>query len=65
MYSYKFFCCNGEVKFWFIATDRYSNGGMLTHDFFDMDFNFLNFDYGGRAHSTQKLEKPRHYAEMK
>lgn len=63
LYDYKFFCCNGKVNFWFIATDRYEDG-KLTHDFFDMNFNKLEFDYGGRAHSTQKLEKPRFYEEM-
>ena len=63
LYDYKFFCCNGKVCFWFIATERYGEG-RLTHDFFDMDFNKLEFDYGGRAHSDLKLEKPRFYEEM-
>lgn len=63
LYDYKFFCCNGEVKFWFIATDRFGDGA-LTHDFFDMDFQKMEFDYGGRAHSDRPLEKPRFYEEM-
>lgn len=63
LYDYKFFCCNGKPKFWFIATDRYGEQ-QLTHDFFDMDFNKLDFDYGGRAHSKMKLEKPKFYDEM-
>lgn len=63
LYDYKFFCCNGKVKFWFIATDRYGEKN-LTHDFFDMDFNKLDFDYGGRSHSDLKLEKPMFYEEM-
>lgn len=63
LYDYKFFCCNGKVRFWFIATDRYGEE-RLTHDFFDMDFNKLEFDYGGRAHAELKLEKPRFYEEM-
>ena len=63
LYDYKFFCCNGKVKFWFIATERYGESN-LTHDFFDMDFNKLEFDYGGRSHSALQLEKPRFYDEM-
>lgn len=63
LYDYKFFCCNGKVKFWFIATERYGDN-KLTHDFYDMDFNKLDFDYGGRAHSKLKLEKPRFFEEM-
>lgn len=63
LYDYKFFCCNGKVRFWFIATERYGEGH-LTHDFFDMNFNKLEFDYGGRAHTDLKLEKPRFYEEM-
>ncbi len=66
LYDYKFFCCYGEPKFWFIATDRFEKEGKhgLTHDFFDMDFNKLEFDYGNRGHSELPLEKPRFYDEM-
>lgn len=63
LYDYKFFCCDGKVRFWFIATDRHGEK-QLTHDFFDMDFNHLDFDYGGRAHASQPLEKPVFYEEM-
>lgn len=63
LYDYKFFCCNGKVKFWFIATQRYGNE-KLTHDFYDMDFQHLDFDYGGRAHAKQNLQKPRFFEEM-
>lgn len=63
VYDYKFFCCNGSPQFWFIATDRHS-GGQLTHDFFDMHFNHINFDYGGRAHANFKLQKPKFFSEM-
>jgi len=63
LYDYKFFCCNGKAKFWFIATDRFEDA-TLTHDFFDMDFHHLDFDYGGRAHSKLPLQKPEHFEEM-
>ena len=63
LYDYKFYCCNGIARFLFIATNRHVEG-KLTYDFFDMDFNKLDFHYGGRAHSEMKLEKPRFFDEM-
>lgn len=62
LYDYKFYCCNGEAKFLFIATDRHKEG-KLTYNFFDMDFNRLPFTYGGRGHE-EKLEKPAQFKEM-
>ena len=63
LYDYKFYCCNGKTQFLFIATDR-AQKSTLTYDFFDMDFNHLDFTYGGRGHSNTVLEKPRFYDEM-
>lgn len=62
LYDYKFYCCNGKVKFLFIATDR-QRDGKLTYTFYDPDFNRLPLTYGGRA-SVEGLEKPRFYEEM-
>lgn len=65
LYDYKFFCCNGKMKFMFIATDRYQGEkARLTHDFFDADFQPLPFYYGGRGHAAQPLEKPEQFDEM-
>ena len=63
LYDYKFFCCNGKAKFLFIATDR-AQKSTLTYDFFDMDFNKLDFTYGGRGHAKAPLEKPKFFDEM-
>lgn len=63
LYDYKFYICNGKAKFLFIATER-ADKNTLTYDFFDMDFNRLPFNYGGRGHSKYKLERPKHYEEM-
>lgn len=62
LYDYKFYCCNGKVKFLFIATDRHKNG-RLTYTFFDRDFNQLPFTYGGR-NNAENLKKPEFYEEM-
>ena len=63
LYDYKFYCCNGTVKFMFIATNRKSKE-TLTYDFFDRDFNALELTYGGRKRSEVPLEKPKFYEEM-
>lgn len=63
LYDYKFFCCDGKAKFWFIATERYGDKE-LTFDFYDMDFYKLELDYGGKAHAAAPQKKPRFYEEM-
>lgn len=62
LYDYKFYCCNGKVKFLFIATDRHKDG-KLTYTFFDPEFNRLPFTYGGRKNAAE-LEKPVYFDEM-
>lgn len=62
LYDYKFYCCNGKVKFLFIATDR-QKAGKLTYTFFDTDFNQLPFTYGGRK-NADNLVKPKFFDEM-
>lgn len=63
VYDYKFFMCNGKFEFMFIATNR-QNEKVLTHDFFDSQFNHLPFDYGGRVHADKPLEKPVNFEKM-
>jgi len=63
LYDYKFFCCGGKARFWFVATDRQGEKP-LTHDFFDMDHKHLDFAYGDRAHARPLPEKPVFYEEM-
>jgi len=62
LYDYKFYCCNGKVKFLFIATDRHKDG-QLTYTFFDSDFNQLPFTYGNRG-TVENLQKPQFFDEM-
>lgn len=62
LYDYKFYCCNGKVKFLFIATDRHKDG-KLTYTFFDPEFNRLPFTYGGRK-NAEELKKPKFFDEM-
>ena len=64
LFDYKFFCCNGKAQFLFIATDRYNEEASLTYDFFDMDFNRWNFEYGNKPHAKYTLSKPKFFDEM-
>ncbi len=63
LFDYKIYCCNGKARFMFISTDRY-NGDGVTYDFFDMNFEKLDFHYGRREHSKYKLEKPHFFEDM-
>ena len=36
----------------------------MTYDFYDTDFNRMDFKYGGKEHSNKVLDKPRFYNEM-
>lgn len=58
--DYKFFCFNGEPKFFFIATDRDVD---TKFDFFDMDFNHLDI-IQGHPNATKPIVKPANFDEM-
>jgi len=62
--DYKFFCFNGRPTFMFIASDRYVEGTETKFDFFDMDFNFMDFR-NGHSNSEVLPEKPQGFEEMK
>lgn len=59
--DYKFFCFNGEVKFLFVASERFID---TKFDFYDADFNHLPF-LQGHPNSKNILIKPRTFDEMK
>lgn len=58
--DYKFFCFNGEPKSLFIASDR---GIDTRFDFYDMDFNHLDF-INGYKNSGKKISKPQGFEKM-
>ena len=62
--DYKFFAFNGEVKALFIATDRQKKGEETKFDFFDADFNHLDF-INGHPNAEIYPEKPVMFEEMK
>lgn len=61
-YEYKFFCFNGEPKFFYVATDS-SPGGRNFHNYYDMDWNLLPFTRHSRNASFD-IARPDNFDEM-
>lgn len=62
--DYKFFCFDGEVKALFVATERQKPGEEVKFDFFDPDYNHLDFRQGHKNAQTSP-EKPLQFELMK
>ena len=62
--DYKFFCFNGEVKALFVARDRQTPNEETKFDFFDADYNHLDFT-NGHPNAKQVPEKPSQFELMK
>lgn len=62
--DYKFFCFDGEVKALFIATDRNDETTETKFDFFDADFNHLDF-VQGHPNADVPPPKPVAFDKMK
>lgn len=62
--DYKYFCFNGEPKAIFVASDRLDPTVETKFDFFDMDFNHLDFR-GGHPNATKPVLKPLGFEHMK
>lgn len=62
--DYKFFCFDGEVKALFIASERQKIGEEVKFDFFDTEFNHLDFRHG-HPNSPNCPKKPETFDEMK
>ena len=62
--EYKFFAFNGTVRALFVASERQEKGTETKFDFFDADFNHLDFT-NGHPNSTLTIEKPSSFDKMK
>lgn len=58
--DYKFYCFNGIPKVVAVATGRYSD---LRFDYFDMNFNHLGFEQGGK-NSSNPIHRPKGFNQM-
>ena len=62
--DYKFFCFDGVVKALFVATDRQKKGEEVKFDFFDPDYNRLDFRQG-HENAPVLPAKPKEFELMK
>ena len=61
--DYKFFCFNGEMKVMFIASERYNHTTETRFDFFDRDFQHLDFR-NGHPNADVPPAKPEKFEKM-
>jgi len=61
--DYKFFCFNGEMKVMFIASERYNKDTETRFDFFDRNFEHLDFR-NGHPNADVLPAKPETFEEM-
>ncbi len=61
--DYKFFCFNGKMKVMFIASERYNEATETRFDFFDRDFQHLDFR-NGHPNADVPPAKPEKFEEM-
>lgn len=62
--DYKFFCFDGLVKYFFIASERNVKDTEVKFDFYDEGFNHLNL-IQKHPMSSKVLDKPQTFEEMK
>lgn len=62
--DYKFFTFNGECKLLFVASERQSENAETKFDFFDMDYNHLDFR-NGHPNAEKWPAKPKCFDEMR
>ncbi len=61
--DYKFFAFDGQTEMLFIATERQEKDSETKFDFFDMDFNHLDFR-NGHPNADKAPQKPQNFQLM-
>jgi hypothetical protein len=59
--DYKFYCFNGKVTYCEVITGRYTKKAI---DFFDLNWNHVDFCFDGYQYSDTPIEKPELFDEM-
>lgn len=62
--DYKFFCFNGEAKIMYLASERYKENDVVKFDFYDMEFNHLDFR-NGHPNNAVPAQKPKTFETMR
>ena len=60
--NFKFLCYNGKPKYAYVSIKQ---GYNKYRNFYDMDWNLLNFKCLSRPHPTYKYKKPKYFELMK
>jgi hypothetical protein len=60
--NYKFLCYNGKPKYIYVSI---TDGNEKYRNFYDMNWNFLDFHCLSEPHPTLKYPKPKFFEEMK
>lgn len=63
--DYKFYCFDGYVKALLLATNRLSETEELCFDYFDSNFNHLNWTNHWHPNAKVVPHKPQHFEKMK
>lgn len=61
--DYKFFTFDGEPKFLFVASERHKADSETKFDFFDMEYNHMDFT-NGHPNADELPQKPACFEEM-
>lgn len=61
--DWKIFCFDGDPKFLFVASDRFTPNEETKFDFYDIEFNHLPFT-NGHPNSDTPIERPKAFDEM-
>lgn len=59
--DYKFYCFNGKVTYCEVITGRYTKKAI---DFFDLNWNHVDFCFDGYQYSDTPIKKPELFGEM-
>ena len=60
--DYKFHCSDGEIRYMFVASDRFTD---LHYNLYDVDFKPLSITSARKSNSQTVFDKPAEFEEMK
>lgn len=63
--DYKFFCFNGIPRYLYVASGRQKSKDIVKYDFYDMLFNHLEIIQPPHKNSSNMIEKPLCFEDMK
>lgn len=65
--TYKFYCFNGNPKVMYVSSNEWKDGVCYKDkylDYFDMNFNHLDYNLKGHENNPNNIERPINFGEM-